>query len=93
MSYIYFNNSQLIDFFLNIGDLFEKDLRMAFKMSAKHQAIFEEYSSAFPSDTVKKWQEIVERWEKDQSSKPDPYEEVSTCMCLNSSFTISTDKS
>ena len=51
-------------------------------MSAKHKAIFAQYSNTFPSDVVAKWQEIVDNWDKDQSSKPDPYEETFTCKCF-----------
>jgi hypothetical protein len=43
-------------------------------MRAKHVAIFERFSGKFSPSVVKKWTEMVEKWEADQK-KPNPYSE------------------
>jgi hypothetical protein len=66
-----------------IGERFAKDLHVSFAMAKKHQGAFEEFSQTFPIDTIKKWQAAVDKWDTDHSSKPDPYEEISTGMFMD----------
>jgi hypothetical protein len=47
---------------------------MAFVMSKRHQAIADQLSTTFPVETIKKWEEMVKKWEKDKMA-PNPYAE------------------
>jgi hypothetical protein len=50
-------------------------------MRDKHRSIFKQFSSTFPVQTVRRWEEIVSEWKVDKS-KPNPYKEPASCTCL-----------
>ena len=43
-------------------------------MSQRHQSIADQLSKTFPPETIKKWEEMVKRWDKDKTA-PNPYAE------------------
>lgn len=49
--------------------------RQAFLLSAKHLALHVKYSRNFPLALREEWEEWVEAWEVDRSSRPNPYSE------------------
>ena len=53
-----------------------KSLHDASLMQAKHSSIFENYNTTFPQSLTQKWKAQIEKWNKDHSVKPDPYEEI-----------------
>ena len=50
-------------------------LRDATAMYTKQLEIFVSFSATFPIAVVRKWEDILERWYADPTSKPDPFEE------------------
>lgn len=58
-------------------------------MQNKHQQIFQEYNATFPANLTKTWGECVDKWNKDHTSKPDPYEDVENRMLFVCSCIIS----
>ncbi|KAM6497206.1 hypothetical protein JOM56_007679 [Amanita muscaria] len=62
--------------------LFLNRLKTAFVMRDKHRAIFEKFSSTFPLQTVKKWEEKILQWNLD-NSKPNPYAEPASSTTLH----------
>jgi hypothetical protein len=44
-------------------------------MRARHDTLFAKFSGTFDADLVKKWEDMVEVWDGDQS-KPNPYEDA-----------------
>lgn len=63
------------------GWLLAKSLLHAYLMQEKHRKIFEEYNVTFPTDLTYAWRKHIEKWNKDHSVKPDPYEDIETCKC------------
>lgn len=58
------------------GPYFLRLLKVAFKMHGKQTAVFEQYSHAFPSVTVKQWEKDIAAWEKDPfRNGADPFEQ------------------
>lgn len=57
-------------------------LGVAFAKKEKHETAFAEYTATFAANTVKKWQEDIDRWDANHASKPDPYEELMTSELL-----------
>ena len=57
-----------------IGTLFLKRFLDASKMSAKQTDIFNQLSSTFPPETVKKWEGMVTAWNADPKML-NPYQE------------------
>ena len=51
-------------------------------MQEKHQKIFEDYNTTFPTKLTKAWGAHIVKWNKDHATKPDPYEEPDTRMSL-----------
>ena len=43
-------------------------------MQTRHGSAFTKFNNTFPVDVVKKWEKMVEAWDKDQTQK-NPYEE------------------
>ena len=77
----------------SLGALFLKRLKDAYAMREKHRHIFQEFSSTFPPQTVKKWEAMVSAWKSDKS-KPNPYRETASgpsyhILVLPSLFTYS----
>ena len=77
-STLVFSIFKVIKFHLTnyLGNYLGKSLHDAHLMKDKHQVIFQEYNATFPADLTKTWNEQVEKWNKDHTSKPDPYEDV-----------------
>lgn len=47
-------------------------------MKAKHERLFEEFTSTFPAATVEEWKRDVEQWEADPKSEPNPFQNART---------------
>lgn len=47
-------------------------------MVNKHKQIFDNYTQTVTPETISKWKDDIERWNRDHSAKPDPYEDVTT---------------
>ena len=56
------------------GTLFLKRFNNAFKMSAKQKEVFNQLSATFSTQTIKKWEAMVETWEVNPQA-PNPYKE------------------
>jgi hypothetical protein len=71
------------------GTLFAKRFEEAVLMNAKQLDLFEKFSATFPSITIKKWENMVEKWESNRNA-PNPYNEVEKSMflVLNSCYII-----
>ena len=65
-----------------IGTLFSKCFQEVVLMSAKHMEIFEKFSATFPPETVRRWVQMVERWENDPKA-PNLYNETEQSKCLS----------
>lgn len=63
---------------IGTGTTFARNLREAFIMRDKHQQHLDQFSSTFPAEIIARWQEEVERWEADSSTKPNPFAEEIT---------------
>lgn len=61
-----------------VGTYLLRCLRTALGMHEEQLAMFIEYSSTFPPETVARWRGAVEEWYEDPSSAPDPFEEPTT---------------
>ena len=66
---------------LSKGTLFGCCFQEAVVMSAKHKGVFDKFSSTFPSETVKKWVQMVECWEANPKA-PNLYEESENSKSL-----------
>lgn len=66
------NRVELIDIVL--GSLFFKRFKDAWKMQGKHHEMFQQLSSMFPEDAIKRWTAMVDAWKLDHR-QPNPYEE------------------
>jgi hypothetical protein len=62
-----------------LGSFFLRRFKDAFRMREKHRSVFEQFSSTFPSQTLRKWDEGILEWRMDKS-KPNPYKEPASCM-------------
>lgn len=47
-------------------------------MVNKHEGISDDYTQSVPTATIAEWTQDIERWNLDHSSKPDPYEDITT---------------
>jgi len=45
-------------------------------MKVKHEAAYQQLTSTFPAELIKKWETKVEKWESDPKA-PNPYTESS----------------
>ncbi|KAI0671900.1 hypothetical protein C8Q78DRAFT_972892, partial [Trametes maxima] len=52
-----------------------RNIRKAHKMGLKQRALFDEFSSTFPPDTIKEWTRLLELWCASPNAVPDPFEE------------------
>ncbi|OBZ73392.1 hypothetical protein A0H81_06621 [Grifola frondosa] len=59
-----------------------RSLREARKMHRMQRQSFEEFSSTFPPETLKKWKDMLDAWNAD-FSKPSPYEEMKSTATMN----------
>ena len=59
---------------MNTGPLFSSRLKKALIMRTRHGSAFTKFNNTFPVNVVKKWEKMVEAWDKDQTQK-NPYEE------------------
>ena len=55
-----------------------KRFNEATEMSAKQTDIFNQLSATFSSETINKWETLVENWNAD-SKAPNPYQEPKNC--------------
>ena len=60
-----------------------KGLREAHEKGQKHAERFRELSATFPPVTIGRWTTALDRWTKDPTSKPDPFEELETRMLIS----------
>jgi hypothetical protein len=58
-----------------IGKSLIVQLRQAFAMKIKQEAILAQFTAKFAPDVVEKWAVMIDDWELDPE-KPNPYEEV-----------------
>lgn len=60
-----------------------KSLHHSYLMQEKHKKIFEDYSNTFSANLISSWKKHIDKWNKDHSVKPDPYEDIEICEFLN----------
>ena len=58
-----------------LGILFLKRFKNATKMSEKQTDIFNQLSSTFTTETITKWEAMVDAWNKNPKTAPNPYRE------------------
>ncbi|KAJ3017904.1 hypothetical protein NUW54_g473 [Trametes sanguinea] len=61
-----------------------KSLKHAIKMSAKQRELFNEFNATFPPEVVKEWERLLEIWNINPSSVPDPFAEPEANIKVNS---------
>ncbi|TFK46468.1 hypothetical protein OE88DRAFT_1714953 [Heliocybe sulcata] len=65
------------------GVSFRKKYLEAVRLSKKHEDLFVRFSATFPDATLRKWEKMVLRWEKDKRN-PNPYAEDMSGTTLHS---------
>lgn len=56
-------------------------------MRSKHRELFSKFSATFKPETLTKWEAMVQTWEANPQSKPNPFEEPINGMYLFSFVT------
>lgn len=59
-----------------------KSLHYSYAMWEKHKKIFEDHNATFSPTLVSSWGKHIEKWNKDHTIKPDPYEDIETCNLI-----------
>ena len=55
--------------------MFLKRFKNAMKMSEKQTDIFNQLSATFTTETITKWEAMVDTWNKNPKTAPNPYRE------------------
>ncbi len=61
-----------------IGLVLLRALQEAKEMRVKQRKVYQEFAANIPEETVKGWEEMLSAWNADPT-KPDPYEEPTSC--------------
>ncbi|KAI9069574.1 hypothetical protein FKP32DRAFT_1559434, partial [Trametes sanguinea] len=61
-----------------------KSLKQASKMAVKQRALFDEFNATFPMEVVREWERLVQIWNVNPHSVPDPYAEPQANVKINS---------